>query len=97
MSTRLGEQTPQEKLEQATQAMVSARMVFLDFNHKLKQFDVEHPSLNAELTEERESLVRLYDQALEILREKEGIQKFMHHECYAIVQRWGRGPEPWRR
>lgn len=96
MSTRFGEQTPQEKLEQATQEMISARMVFLDFDHKLKRFDREHPILDAELIEKRESLVRLYDQALESLREKEGIQKFMHHECYAMAQRWGRGNEPWR-
>ncbi len=52
----------------------------------------------AELGLERsESLQILYEQALENLREKEEIQKFMHHELFAMNQQWGRGPEPWRR
>ena len=96
MSMKL-EQTPQAKLKAVTAEMINAQTLFQSFNHKLKQFDFEHPILDAELEQERESLRILYQQALENLREKEEIQKFMHHELFAMNQQWGRGPEPWRR
>jgi hypothetical protein len=89
--------TAQEEFAAASDELVSAQVAFQRANRALKQFDRENPVRDADVLERSESLQILYEQALENLREKEEIQKFMHHELFAMNQQWGRGPEPWRR
>jgi hypothetical protein len=98
MSTRLGERTPQEKLEQATRELTESQVLFASLKRKLQLFDEQHPVLDTqELIEERAWLERLFDEARLAMKEKYQIQRFMHHECFAMDQGWGKGPEPWRR
>lgn len=97
MSMRLGEQTPEEKLEVATAELTESQVLFASLHRKLRLFDIQHPVLDTqELIEERAWLKQLHDEARLAMKEKYQIQRFMHHECYAMNQKWGR-VEPWRK
>ena len=97
MSAKIGEQTPQERFAAADSELTSARIAYFEAKRALKRFDMENPILDAELTEEREYLQTAQSQAMEIIKEKEQVQRFMHHELYAMQQKWGRGNEFYRK
>jgi hypothetical protein len=88
MSTKLDE-TPKEKLANATRAQQRAERDLRAAAEALRQFDAAHKVLDATLSKERQSLVIAKAQAAEALRDAKECFTFAHHEHYAISQNWG--------
>jgi hypothetical protein len=87
----IDERTSLERLQDASRELTSAQTIFQKLNHELKRFDADHPcTLTAGQAAERESLLALQQEALNDLKDKEAVQKFAHHEIYAMSQGWGR-------
>jgi hypothetical protein len=87
----IDERTSVERLADASRELTSAQTLFQKLNHQLKKFDSDHPcALTAEEAAERESLLALQQEALNDLKDKEAVQRFAHHEIYAMSQGWGR-------
>jgi hypothetical protein len=96
MSTKLDE-TPKEKLANATRAQHRAEADLRAATEALRQFYASHKVLDASTSKERQSLVEAQTRAAEALRDAKDAFNFCHHETFAIKQNWGRGQEPWRR
>jgi len=90
-------QTQQEKYAAANDELVHAQFAFRLANQNLKRFDAENPVQTLAVLKRRGGLQILYEQALANLREKEQVQRFMHHELFAMDQGWGRSPGKWFR
>lgn len=88
MTTKL-DQTPKEKLADATRAQQRAEWGLRAASEALRQFDAAHKVLDASLSKEREVLVKAETQAAEALREAKDNFNFAHHEHFAILQNWG--------
>jgi hypothetical protein len=87
----IDERTSLERLADASRELTAAQTLFQKINRRLKQFHADHPGTwTAEEAAERESLLALQREAKTDLEEKEAIQKFAHHEIYAMSQGWGR-------
>jgi hypothetical protein len=88
MTTKL-DQTPKEKLADATRAQQKCEWALRAASEVLRQFDAAHKVLDATLSIERHSLVKAEAQAAEELREAKDNFNFCHHEHFAILQNWG--------
>jgi|HubBroStandDraft_1064217.scaffolds.fasta_scaffold16549_3 hypothetical protein len=96
MSTKLDE-TPKEKLANATRAQQRCEWALRAASDALRQFDASHKVLDATLSIERHSLVKAEAQAAEALREAKDNFNFAHHEHFAMSQNWGRSSGKWWR
>jgi hypothetical protein len=89
--TVIDEPNSQERLADASRELTTAQTLFQRLNHELKRFDSDHSGeLTNEEAAERESLLALRQEALSDLKDKEAVQRFAHHESYAMSQGWGR-------
>jgi hypothetical protein len=96
MTTKL-DQTPKEKLADATRAQQRCEAAFQAASNAVRQFDAEHKVLDATSSKERESLVVVKAQAAEALRDARDNFTFCHHEHWAIKQNWGHSAGKWFR
>jgi hypothetical protein len=88
MTTKLDE-TPKEKLANATRAQQKAEWALRAATDALRQFDASHKVLDATLNKEREVLVNAEARAAEAYRDAKDNFNFAHHEHWAIKQNWG--------
>jgi hypothetical protein len=96
MTTKLDE-TPKEKLANATRAQQRAERDLRAAAEALRQFDATHKVLDATLSKERQSLVTTEAQAAIALHEAKDAFNFCHHEHFAMSQNWGRSSgKGWR-
>jgi hypothetical protein len=96
MTTKLDE-TPKEKLANATRAQQRAEAHARAATEAVRQFDASHKVLDATLSKERHSLVEAETRAAVALHEAKDSFNFCHHEHFAMMRDWGRSPEKWWR
>ena len=96
MSTKL-DQTPKEKLADATRAQRRAQADLEAASDALRRFDEQDPNLDAKLRQERAALESAQAEAEAALRDAKDAFNFCHHQHWAISNHWGRGQEPWRK
>ncbi|HXN26075.1 MAG TPA: hypothetical protein VN902_03075 [Candidatus Acidoferrales bacterium] len=91
------DETPKEKLANATRSQQRAEADARAASDALRLFDEQHANLDSALRQECTALESARAEAQEALTDAKDNFNFCHHQVYAMDQKWGQRSEPWRK